>query len=251
MKHIFLSFFFITILTFFGYSQIQIGGNETKKEKKQKEKKERVEKDFYDMRAFLSANYGSAYRTLKPNTKNSLFADSLGERANETRSTSWGVNLGFNSDISKYLMWEAGFSYFQNGEKYSFKDTDTSHTYTSKYTWIGIPLKLYFKYDLKKVRFQFGGGIVAQMQFKYRQNDEFVDHFSKTTTSEVKTINNVNTFGISAVANAGIHYSFTKRFGGFIQFEYRHQLTPSHLKTYPYIHKGNAIGATIGFTFGL
>ncbi|HNR85935.1 MAG TPA: hypothetical protein PKN22_02685 [Taishania sp.] len=252
MKQILIFLIFTNILTTFSYSQIQIGGDEkaAKKEKKKKEKVKPVEKDFYDFRVYVSGTLGSSYRLLKPNTKNPLFMDSLGQRANETRSMGWGTTLGFTSDLSKYLMWEAGFSYFQNSEKYSYQATDTSHTYTSKYTWIGIPLKLHFKYDLKKVRFNVGAGVLPQMQFKYKQDDEFVNHNGKTTTSSVKTIKDVNTFGISVVANAGIHYSFTKRFGAFLQFEYRQQLTPSHLKTYPYIHKGNNIGATFGFTLG-
>lgn len=253
MKQIFITLFLITFLTSFGFGQIQIGGEQpkAKKGKHQQTKKEPNDSTVYDLKVFLGASFGSAYRTLTPNTKNPLFADSLGERENETRSKSWGVNLGFTSDISKYFMWEAGVSLFQNGEKYSFQAVDSSHSYTSKYSWIGIPLKIYFKYDLKKLRIQAGGGIVAQMQFKYRQQEEFVNSKGTTTTSEIKTVKNVNSFGISAIANAGIHYSITKRFGAYLLFEYRHQLTPSHLKTYPYIHKGTAIGANVGFTFGL
>jgi hypothetical protein len=252
MKRILLLVVFINILTTFGYSQIQIGGEQPKqkKEKPSKVKKEPNDSAVYSLKVFLGTTFSSTYRTLEPN-KNDLFADSLGPRAGEVRRPAWAFHLGFSNDISKYFMWEAGVSFLQNGERYDFAGTDTSHNYTSKYSWIGMPLKVYFKYDIKKFRLQLGGGIVPQMQMKFRREDAFVNSEGTESTIKTKTINGMNTFGVSAIGNVGFHYNITNRFGVYLLFEYRHQLTSSYLKTNSYIHKGNAIGANFGFTFGL
>lgn len=257
MKRILILLFFINILTSFGFGQIQIGGNEPKGKKAKKEKslqqaqsKEPNDSTEYGIRVFLGTTYGSTFRTLTTN-KNDLFGDSLGVRADETSRPAWSFHLGFTNDISKYLMWEAGVSFIQNGERYRFSDMDTSHTYSAKYSWIGVPLKLYFKHDFNKLRLQVGVGAIPHMQLKFRKTDVFTNREDVETTVETKTTTGMNNFGISAVGNIGVHYSITNRFGVYALFEYRHQLTSSYLKTYPYVHRGTSIGANFGLTFGL
>lgn len=252
MKRILILLFFINILTSFGFGQIQIGGDEPKGKKAKKEQVKRESNDStkYGVRVFLGTTYATTFRTLTPN-KNDLFADSLGVRANETSRPAWAFHLGVTNDISKYLMWEAGVSFIQNGERYRFSDTDTSHNYSAKYSWIGVPLKLYFKHDFNKLRLQVGVGAIPHMQMKFRKTDVFTNQEGVETTTEVKTTTGMNNFGISAVGNVGVHYSITNRFGAYVMFEYRHQLTSSYLKTYPYIHKGTSIGVNFGLTFGL
>lgn len=252
MKRILILTFFINILTSFGFGQIQIGGDQPKgsKEKKEKEKKEVNGSTSYDSKVFLGTTYASTFRTLEPN-KNDLFADSLGARADETHRPVWSFHLGFTSDISRNFMWEAGISFLRNGEQYSFSATDTSHTYNSRYSWLGVPLKFYFKHDFNQLRLQVGIGAIPHMQMKFRRTDTFKNNDNVESTIETKTINGMNTFGVSAVGNIGLHYSITNRFGVYALFEYRHQLTSSYLKTYPYIHRGTAIGANFGLTFGI
>ncbi len=252
MKRIIILIVFINILTTFGFGQIQIGGDQPKekKEKKEKVKKDPNDSTEYSLRLFVGTTVAGTYRTLEPN-KNELFADSLGVRADEKSLTRWSFQLGFTSDINKSLMWEAGVAFMQNGEQYSFSATDTSHNYTSRYSWLGVPLKLYYKHDFNKLRLQVGAGVIPQMQMKFRREDTFLNREGTNSTVETKTINGMNTFSISAVGNIGLHYSITNRFGAFVQFEYRHQLMSSYLKTYPYIHKGTSIGANFGLTFGL
>lgn len=253
MKQILILLFFINILTSFGFGQIQIGGDQPKDKKEKKEKTKAITNDsvVYDLKVFLGTTYSSTFRTLEPNHKNELFSDSLGIRADEVNRTAWSFHLGFTSDISSHFMWEAGISFLQNGERYSFSDVDTSHVYDSKYSWLGVPLKIYFKHDFNKFRLQIGVGVIPQMQMKFNRTDTYKDVEGTESTIKTKTINGMNTFGVSAVGNIGFHYAVTNRFGFYAQFEYRHQLTSSYLKTYPYIHRGTAIGANVGFTFGI
>lgn len=252
MKRILILFFFLNNLTSFTFGQIQIGGNqpEEKKEKKEKEKKIHTDSTDYSMRVFFGTTYANTFRVLEPN-KDELFADSLGSRADEKNRSYWSFHLGFSSDISRYFMWEAGISFLRNGEQYSFSDVDSSHTYTNRHSWIGVPIKFYFKHDMNRFRIQVGAGVIPHMQLKYKRTETYVNQNGTTTTNEVKTINGINTFGVSVIGNAGFHYSLSKRVGVYAMFEYRHQLTSSYWKTNPYIHKGTAIGANFGLTFGI
>jgi len=254
MRHILISFVFINILTSFSFGQILVGGNQpTAKEKKAKvttQKNKISDSTIFNTKVFLGAGVGSTFRSLKPNS-NELFADSLGARANETARTGWNFNLGFTTDLNKYLMMEGGVSYFFNGEKYNFQDTDTSHTYDSKYSWIGVPLKLHFKYDIKKFRISLGAGVIPQMQLKFRQESTTVDRLNMSTENSLKTTHGMNSFSISAIGTLGFHYNITRRFGAYLNVDYRRQLTSSYQKTNPYNHQGTAFGGTIGFTFGI
>lgn len=251
MKRFLIVIFFINILTSFGFGQIQVGGNQPKikKEKSVKKTIDGEEKPS-ETRVYLGTGVSSTFRTLEPN-KNELFAESLGVRADETNYTAWAFHLGFSTDISKYLMWESGISFLRNGEKYAFSETDTSHTYTSKYSWIGVPIKLYFKHDISKFRLQAGVGVIPQMQMKFSKNEIFKNSNNVESVVETKTINGMNNFGVSAVANLGFQYNLSPKFGVFVQFEYRHQLTSSYLKTNAFIHRGTAIGSNFGVVFGL
>lgn len=254
MKSILSLLVFISILTSFSFGQIQIGGDQPKSTKTQKQKAPKTPKSDtanYDLKVFLGTTIASTYRTLAP-AKDPLFAEELGSRVDEVSKAAWSYHLGFSNDINRFMMWEAGISWLRNHEQYLYTvEGDTTHNYTSKYSWIGMPIKLYFKYDFKKVRFVVGGGFSPQIQMKFRKDEVFVDSYATETTNKIKTINGMNTFGISAIANIGIHYNITNRFGLYLTAEYRHQLTNSHTKTFPYIHKGTAIGANFGLAFGI
>lgn len=254
MRHILISFLFINILTSFSFGQILVGGNQPKeKEKKAKtvtQKSNISDTTVFNTKVFIGVGAASTYRSLNPNS-NELFADSLGTRVNETPRIGWNFNLGFTTELNKYLMLEGGISYFFNGEKYAFKDSDTSHTYDSKYSWIGVPLKLHFKYDIKKFRISLGAGVIPQMQLKFRQESTTIDKMNITTDNTLKTSNGMNSFSISAIGTVGFHYNITRRFGVFLNIDYRHQLTSSYLKTNAYNHKGTAFGGTLGFTLGI
>lgn len=252
MKRILILSFFIHILTSFSFGQIQIGGSQPEpvKEKKEKVKKVRNDSTDYSMKVFAGTSISSTFRRLEPN-KNDLFADSLGSRANEKSKAYWSFHLGFSSDISRHFMWEAGVSFLRNGEQYNFPQNDSTHTYTTRHSWIGVPIKFYFKHDFNKLRLQVGIGAIPHMQMKYKRTDSYVQQDGTRITNDLKTINGMNTFGVSVIGNAGIHYSLSKRTGIYLMFEYRQQLTSSYWKTNPYIHKGTAIGANFGLTFGI
>lgn len=246
-----LLFLFINIsLTSFG--QIQIGGetDEPKKETEKKAKPEKtVQKKNSDSEIFLGTNWSATNRVLIENK--GLFGDSLGERANETGVNRWSFGLGFRTKLNNYLMMEGGVSYLQNGETYLFEGTDTSSTYTNSYQYIGMPIKLYYFYGQKKLRFQVGVGVIPQMALNFRQSSTIIDSGGNETSESIKTKIGYSSFAVSIVGNIGIQYEFTPTWSIYVLPEYRRQLTSSYLNTNKYQHFGTALGVNVGFVKAL
>lgn len=247
MKIAIIFFFFMTSLT--GIAQIQIGGEtETPKEEKKKEKKpEKIQEPkptSGSTELFIGGNWSMTNRNLVKN--DNIFGDSLGERSKETGIGAFGFGLGIRSKLHKHLLFEGGISYLKNGETYSFSGTDTSYSYTNNYQYIGMPLKIYFVYGEKKLRFQAGVGVIPQMALKFRQTTEYTTTEGQQVSESIKTKNGYNSFVFSFVANLGIQYEFLPSWSIFVQPEYRLQLTSSYLKANPYKHFGNALGISFG-----
>ena len=63
--------------------------------------------------AFLEFNRTSSFRELTENKE--FITLPLGERANEEPLKVWSYFLGMNTGLTKYLRFEGGISYLQNG----------------------------------------------------------------------------------------------------------------------------------------
>lgn len=252
MKRYLILLTFIHSLTSFG--QIQIGG-ETENGKSDREKKEKTLKQEKDTvvktqdgatEVFLGANWSVTNRRLEVNT--SVFGDSLGARADETGLNTWSFSLGMRNRINSYLMWEGGISFLRNGETYDFEEADSSYAYTSTYSYIGMPLKLYYTYGKEKLRLQVGGGLIPQMALNFRQDIRYRDAEGGEFTEEIKTKVGQSSFAIALVASIGVNYELGSGWGLYLQPEYRYQLTSSYLKTEPYLHYGTALGISFGIS---
>ncbi len=250
MKRYLILLTFLHSLTSFG--QIQIGGEQEKekKEKEEKQKAPKVEKEQAPVdgstEVFLGANWSATDRVL--NVNNNIFGDSLGERAKETGLNTWSFGLGMRNQINKYLMWEGGITFLRNGEQYRFEGTDTSYSYISTYSYIGMPIKLYYTYGVNRFRLQVGGGVIPQMALKFRQDISYRTSEGSEDSEEVKTKDGQSSFTVSLVANVGVHYELGSGWGIYLQPEYRYQLGSTYLKTEPYKHYGTALGLSFGLT---
>jgi len=249
MKRAIIFCFFMNYLT--GISQIQIGGEteapieEKKKEKEQKpEKVKQIQQAEASTEIFIGGNWSMTNRKLVEN--DNVFGDTLGERAKETGIGEFAYGLGIRSKLHKFLLFEGGISYLKNGESYSFSGVDSSYSYTNNYQFIGMPLKLYFIYGEKKLRFQVGAGVIPQMALKFKQTSKYQTKAGEEVSETLKTKNGYNSFVFSFVANVGIQYKFLPSWSVYLQPEYRLQLSSSYLKTNPYKHFGNAIGVSLG-----
>ena len=197
---------------------------------------------------FTIANWSNTFRRLEVNE--GLFGDSIGARANETSYNRWSFGVGFQSMLTNHLMFEGGMSYMRNGEQYSFSETDTSYIYTSQYSYISMPIKLYYTFG-EKLKLIVGGGIVPQMFMGYKQ-DLTWESKDKTEGAEIiKTKQGFNTFVISAVANVGVKYEYSPKMAVLFVPEYKTQLNSSFGKIDAYQHFGRSIGFNIGLTYKL
>lgn len=246
---LFLSFFFISLTSF---GQIQVGGDakEEKPEKKEKPVKLEQEKKSDDStEVFFGTNWSQTNRRLE--TNDNIFGDTIGARANEVGIGAWSFGLGIRTKLNKFLLFEGGISYMKNGETYNFQGTDTSHTYTNKYSFIGMPLKLYYYYEVKDFRFQIGIGGIPQMALKFKQDSKTIDTEGTETSESIETKVGMNSFVISAVANIGIQYEFMPTWSIYVSPEYRVQLNSSYLTSNKFKHFGNALGVSFGLVKSL
>ena len=195
---------------------------------------------------FAIANWSNTFRKLEVNE--GLFGDSLGARADETSYNLWSFGIGFQSMLTNYLMFDGGMSYMRNGEQYSFSESDTSYIYKSQYSYISMPIKLYYTVG-DKLKLLVGGGVVPQMFVGYKQ-DLMWESKDKTNGSEIiKTKQGFNTFVISAVANIGVKYDYSPKMSVLFVPEYKTQLNTSLGKIDAYKHFGRSIGFNIGLTY--
>ena len=227
MNKILITFSFL-IMSFLSFSQ---------------EKVEKVKSS-----AIVYSNWSSTSRKLVVN--DGLFGDSLGERANEVKDKYWSFGLGFRSDFSKHFMWEGGVSFQQNGEKYNYYGTDTSYHYRSKYMYISMPIKMYFKYG-KSFRAIAGVGVVPQMFVKFKQSLDWTGPVTNNGNEVVKTTIGYNPFVVSAVFNVGVEMDFSEKITFFLIPEYKVQLTSSYLRNNSYKHFGRSLGFNVGFAIDI
>lgn len=248
-RFLILSFFFISLTSF---SQIQVGGDtkEEKSEKKEKAEKPAEEKKSDDAtEVFLNLNWSKTNRRLE--TNKNIFGDSIGPRENEVGINTWSVGMGIRTKINHFLLFEGGISYLQNGEKYDYQGTDTSYSYTNKYNYIGMPLKLYYYIEKNGFRFQIGVGGIPQMALKFSQESRSTNSEGTEETASIKTKVGVNSFVFSAVANIGVQYEFMPTWSVYLSPEYRVQLNSSYLTSNKFKHFGNALGLSFGLVKSL
>lgn len=234
------------------YSQIEISGDVEPMDTLSKaEKRKLVERKKSTTEFFVITNWSSTTRKLIENpTNGGVFAHPLGERENETTLNTWSYGIGIKDRIHEYLTWEGGISFLKNGEQYSYETTDTLFSYTTTYSYISMPVKLYFTYG-DNIKLLAGGGLIPQMFLKYKQDRIWINANNTKTTENYSTQNGYNSFVISAVANIGVQVSMGNRASLLFMPEYRIQLSSSNIKESPYKHFGRALGFNIGLSYFL
>lgn len=197
------------------------------------------------------ANWSNTSRILRPNSANNgLFGDPLGIREDEGNLNVWSYGVAFRSQMKYNLMWQGGLSWIRNGETFNFEDTESDSTfaYQTFYNYVAMPLKLMYHYG-DRVRIYGGVGLVPQMFFSYRQEQQWTTVNNNQSNATVKTKNGYNSFVLSGCVNLGIQLRFNSGSSIFIEPEYRLHLTNSYEKTDSYEHFGRAFGLNVGFSY--
>lgn len=239
------------------FSQIHVGGEEevvkTETKTKSKEKikiDKQVDTTAYSMDVFIGAGVFSTFRQLRPNS-NDLFGRPVGERANEQAMVKPSFNIGIRKKLNSFLQLEASVSFFQSGNRYTFSEADTLHSYSVNYNEIGVGLKLFYYKSINKVDILVGLGAMPSFQMKYKRDETFKNSEGKESTSSGKSKEGINNIGVNVLGNIGVQYNFHPRVGAFAMFEMRYNLANLYQKYEPYRQNNYGIGAVVGLTFKL
>ena len=216
---------------------------EQQKEGKKKEKKEYVPDGSTTIYAL--SNWSRTNRLLQSN--DGYFGDTLGERANETFLDTWSFSLGFRNKINSWLTWDGGISYLRNGESYHFAQTDSSFSYQTTYSYIGMPVRLNYTIG-EDIQWFVGAGLLPQMFLSYNQEQRWRNDQGSNGEQTIDSKSGYNSFVLSALFNTGIILNFKSGWGVMVSPEIRLGLTSTYLKQDSYIHKGRAYGISFGLT---
>jgi len=208
---------------------------------------QRVEKDD-ETSVFLTTIWSCSNRIIEPN--DGFFGEPLGYRINENKLSNWSFSLGFRSKIHKNIAWEGAISYLRNGESYLYEDLDTLYSYESQYSYIAVPLKIFFTYG-DNIRLLVGGGILPQMFTGFKQNIESEDSNNVILKEELKTKIGYNSFVASIACNLGVQFNLVNSWSILLLPEYRLQLMSSLDRNAAYKHRAYSLGGHIGFVFEL
>lgn len=244
---------FVLLMNGFGaFSQIEMSKESTvkeEKERKEKKVKESIEKDSLSSTSlYFNTNWSYTPRKLEVN--DGLFGDSLGERANEIAGNRWSFGLGFRNQVHKHIAIEGGIAFMRNSEKYNFEGVDTAYSYVTEYSYLALPIKIYYTYG-KEFKFLGGVGITPQMFIRYKQDRNWETTDGKEESETIKTTTGFNSFAISATISAGIQIELGKRVSVQVIPEYRIQLNSSNTKQDSYKHYARAIGVNAGLVIRL
>jgi len=197
---------------------------------------------------YIGAGRVFANRTL---TENAFpFGDPLGTRADETGLKAWSFQLGVRNRVSSFMSYDAGVAIDRTGESYSYDDPDTDSTfsYTTRYTYYALPLQVFFTYG-KDFRIFAGGGIQPQLFAGYRQEQKWTTAVNAEESAEIEKKTDINTFGIAAIASAGVQWRLGKTTSIYLLPTMLWNLTSTYDDQSDYIHKARSFNLKFGLLF--
>ena len=257
LRLLFLSSFLLC--THFVSSQIITNENEqrskekeVKKETKQPEplspktEKDSVKGDFESNNISIFFEFSPANTIPELERNPSIFGKPLGEREFEKSENVWTYTLGFRLPLSNSFTFQSGVGYLRNRESYAFETVDSAYNYTTTYSYISMPFKLYYEYG-SRLKVKAGVGVIAQMLSSYAQDLTYTTSLGNTESETIKDRDGLNNLVLSAAFSAGISYRYMPSFSIYFVPEYRQQLNSTYIDNHPYIHKVHALS----FSFGL
>jgi hypothetical protein len=132
IRYLLLWCLFLTVAFQASFGQLEIT--------QQAKKKSGWKQEKMTTQVALELTRNQSFRTLVPNAE--FLNTPLGERANETPSTLWSYGLGIQTGLGKWVRFESGLLWLQQGEQYAFNDpnSDSSLNYSNRYRYLGLPL---------------------------------------------------------------------------------------------------------------
>jgi opacity protein-like surface antigen len=202
-------------------------------------------KAVYPTSYYFETQRMQMFRTLLSN--DNFLPTPLGERANEIPLSTWSHQIGICVGLSRFVYFDGGVSWMQNGEAYTFEslDSDSSFNYQTRYRYLALPLQLKMAFG-DQFKFYGGIGIVPGLYQDYKQDLEWTNPLGAKYDDVVKINNNMNSFQFSGLGSVGIEAqldnNYTIRFGAL----YRRQFNNSYNPYDAYVHKSFGWGLNLG-----
>ncbi|AEA43186.1 hypothetical protein [Fluviicola taffensis] len=218
---------------------------EIEKEKTKSDNKYDPDKGMMDFTAFIGAGYSIGSHRLAENE--GLFGRPVGLRADEKMVNRWTYQVGIRNRVHRYFSVEAGVSLDRYGESYSFKSTttDSSFAYDRKYNMLAVPIQLFFTYG-KRVQLLAGVGVQPFIPMNTKTKTTMNDSLGNETVTNLKTIEGLNNFGLSALFSVGVQYRFSKFASVYLIPSYSVGLTNIYGKQEPHKEWLNALNIRFG-----
>ena len=216
------------------------------------QKKERLKDTAVEV--FYEMSYYEMERTLSLNPY--YTATTLGEKINETKRGLFSHVLGIRVPINKYIYVDAGISWLQNGELYSYDDpnSDSTLNYASSYRYFGMPVNLMFSLPLNPRQsetlysFFIRAGGIPHLYQSFLQRKDWTTTFGSKESEKINSLENPNSFMFSWHISSGLSLYSRSSWGIRAAVHYRYSLTNTFTKYGDYIHKPFGIGYSLSLT---
>lgn len=227
----------------------QISSGKTEEPKAPEVKPRRIPTEgLNEFTVYGGVGIAKTFRILKENE--APFGDPVGTRANETEVRLWTYQLGVRNRFAKSWSYDAGLMIDRYGEDYSYDHptTDSSFSYQNRYSFVAVPIQLFYTYG-KDFRWFVGGGIQPMLVtgFNYTQQD--ADSLGNETETEYATLEGLNGIGFNLIASAGVQWRWNQAMSVYFCPSYAYGLVNTFDKQEPYKHYVRGLNFKFGLAF--
>jgi hypothetical protein len=219
---------------------------ETKPEKPRREPTEGIDEFTF----YLGA--GRVWADRKLTSNEAPFGAPLGIRSDETTLKTWSFQGGVRNRVNKYLSYDVGLALDRFGESYSYEDSETDSTldYTSRYSYVALPVKFLATFG-KDFRFFAGGGVEPQLLAGYSQERDWTTELNSNENETVKRTEGISQFGFGVLATCGFQWRLGRSTSVYCMPTWMWNLTNTYDDQADYEHKARSFNLKFGLAFHL
>jgi len=174
----------------------------------------------------------------------------LGERVNEKTLRTWSYSLGFQTGLGRWLRFDTGLQFIQNGESYAYSNvsSDSTFSYENRYRYLGMPLSINFHWG-NSIKLFAGPGITPMIFSQFYQKTAWTTALGSKKDEKLKEKNTeYAASGLQVFGQVGLQWIGNKGWGGIVKMVYRNQLTNTFSKYNESIHHAYGWGFGFGIT---
>jgi hypothetical protein len=152
--------------------------------------------------------------------------------------------------LGKWLRFDAGLQFVQNGERYSYSDSQSDSTfhYENRYRYLGMPMSLNFHWGSAFKIFA-GAGITPLIFNQYVQDTRWTTALGSKEDDKIKVKNNeYASSSLEVFGQIGAQWTGKSGWGGMVKAVYRKQVTNTYSKYNEAMHSSFGWGFGFGIT---